>query len=214
MGRPEGSYDHRTETLRDGLVGFWVLLWLVVGLFVGLQVWHLSNMSSAATSSAHAVDEAGQALESLGNLPLVGQETTRLGGQVRAAARDVQVNAEQTRQDVRRLSILLGLTVALVPATPFIALYLPERLARRRRVRDVERALARRGLDPPLEAYLAHCAVSEMAYGDLETVTADPVGDLISGRHTALADVQLARLGLHVSRTPAAGSPAHGRSGR
>lgn len=194
------GYDHRTEALRDGLTAFWLLLWLVVGLFVGVQVWQLADISNAATSSAHAVDQAGQALESLGNLPVVGQETSRLGGQVRAAAHDVQANAEQTRQDVHRLSILLALSIALVPATPFIALYLPPRLARRRRVRDVEKALARGGLDPALEAYLAHCAVTELRYGELVAVSSDPVGDLVSGRHSALADVQLARLGLRVSR--------------
>ncbi len=204
---PDTAFEHRAETVRDALTAFWLLLWLVVGVLIGIQVWSLSSVSSTARSSARAVDDAGRALQGLSGLPLVGQQTAEVGNQMRAAAHDVRVSAAQTRTDVRRLSVLLGFSVALVPATPLIALYLPGRWARRRRLREIEAALKQHGLDPRLEAYLAHRAVHELGYADLSAVSSDPVADLREGRHRALAEAELARLGLHVIVPPRSEHP-------
>jgi hypothetical protein len=197
----QGVGDQRGQLLRDALAIFWVLLWLVVGGLVAIQVWSLSNISDAAEASAVAADDAGQALQELSELPLVGDGPGELGTSVREAAAEVEQNAAQTRRDVRRLSVLLGLAVAALPTTPLLALYVPQRRAFRRHVAAVRRELSEHGRTPALDAYLAHRAVAALSYGELYTVTTDPVRDLLMGRHEALADVELSRLGLPLHRT-------------
>lgn len=189
--------DRRTVSLLDGVAFFWVVLWLVVGLATGAQIWQLTSLSDTAQVSASAVDSAGQALESLSELPLVGDSPGELGSQVREAASEVAASAERTRQDVRRLAVLLGLAVFLIPISPVLGLYVPLRVRRGAHVAAIRRELTRGHAGRAFDAYLAHRAVASMRYGDLLTVSDDPAADLAAGRHRALADAELGRLGLN-----------------
>lgn len=204
MTRSGGS-GQRTQSLGDAVAVFLLVFWLTVGVLVGLQIWSLSRASEAAEASARAVDQAGQALEQLSEIPLVGEGIGTLGNEVRATAAEVDRSAANIRRDVRQLSVLLGLSVALVPTTQILAFYLPRRARRRRHLRDLEAQLAGSGITPELEAYLAHGAVAHLSYRELTTLSRDPVGDLIAGRHTALARAEAERLGLAAYSPPARG---------
>jgi hypothetical protein len=188
--------DRRTVSLLDGVAVFWVVFWLAVGLATGAQMWQLTSLSDTAEVSATAVDSAGEALESLGQLPLVGETPGELGAEVRAAAAEIAGSAQQTREDVRRLAVLLGLAVFLIPISPVLGLYLPLRLRRGAHVAAIRRELSHGHAGRAFDAYLAHRAVSSMRYGELLAVSDDPAADLAAGRHRALADAELDRLGL------------------
>jgi len=187
----------------DGFVVFWIALWIAFGLLTGSQVWQLSSVSESAQASAAAADTAGEALQSLSGLPLVGDDSERLGDEVRAAADQVRTSAAQTDVTLRRLGFLLGGSIILIPLTPVFGMYLPIRLARGREVRALRRRLRRGAIDPPLRAYLARRAVDILPYQQLRMVTADPTGDLQEGRHDALARAELARLGLRIAAASA-----------
>ncbi len=187
----------------DGFVVFWIALWIVLGLLTGSQVWRLSSVSDSAQASAVAADTAGEALQSLSGLPLVGDRSGRLGDEVRAAADQVRVSAAQTDVTLRRLGFLLGASIILIPLTPVFGMYLPNRLTRSREVRALRRRLRRGAMDPPLQAYLARRAVDVLPYQQLCLVTDDPTGDLQDGRHDALARAELARLGLRIAAASA-----------
>lgn len=188
--------DHRTVSLRDSVVAFWVVLWLTMGVLTGLEIWSLSRVSDAAAASGRAADQAGRGLQELSALPLVPDGPGRIGDEVRAAADEIDRSAALIRQDVRRLSLLLGVSVALLPTVPVLALYLPGRLRWRRDVQAVRRELARAGRTERLDAYLAQWAVADLGWDALSRVSDDPAGDLAEGRYERLAGEQLRRLGI------------------
>ena len=107
-----------------GLVATWVTLWLVVGTWVGYEVWQLSDLGATVAESGRALDAAGSGLQSLGGVPVVGDQTSQVGDQVRANADDIVAAAGEAQSGARRLSVLLGLAVALVPSVPVLAVHL------------------------------------------------------------------------------------------
>lgn len=180
----------------DAVAAFWLVLWLVIGALTGYEIWQLSRLSDTAEVSAQAVDRAGEALQSLSELPLVGDRPGELGTQTRDAAADVSASAARTRQDVHRLSILLGVAIFLIPSSPVLGLYVPLRMRHRRDVSALTHRVAAGRDDPALQAYLAHRALANMTYAELLDVSDHPTQDVAQGRHGALAEAELRRLGL------------------
>ena len=112
----------RSDRARS-LVALWCALWLVVAVWVAYEVWQLSALSQTVAVSGRSLDEAGSALQSLGQVPVVGDTTDRFGGQIRQNAAEIVTSAEDAGHGVRRLSVLLGLTIAIVPSVPVLVLY-------------------------------------------------------------------------------------------
>lgn len=113
----------RPSARARGLVGLWCALWLVVGVWTGYEVWQLSTLSRTVADSGRALDEAGAALQSLGSVPVVGDTTEEVGTQVRGNAEEIVRSAGQAQESVRRLSVLLGLTISVVPTVPVVVGY-------------------------------------------------------------------------------------------
>lgn len=193
--------DEPTVRLLDGLVAFWLVLWLVVGLWSGYTIWQVSALGDTVTSSGRALDSAGEALQSVSEVPVVGERSGDLGDEVVATAADIAGRGQEIKSDLRRLALLLGLSIALMPTAPVLGLYLPLRAARRRDVRELRRALMRHGRDPALDRYLAERAIHVLPYTAVRAISADPWTDIMQGRAQRLADAELERLGL---RAPSA----------
>jgi len=104
-------------------VALWVALWLLVGVWTGVEVWRLSELTMTVADSGRALDEAGTALQSLRRVPLVGGEAAELGTQVRQNGVDVVAGAAEAQGSFRRLAVLLGVTIAFVPTVPVVAMY-------------------------------------------------------------------------------------------
>lgn len=105
---------------RSALVALWCTVWLVVGAWTGYEMWQLSSLSSTVADSGRALDEAGIALESLGQVPFVGDRTAALGADVRANGADIMRSADDAGTSIRRLAVLLGFVIALVPSVPAV----------------------------------------------------------------------------------------------
>ncbi|HWH29908.1 MAG TPA: hypothetical protein VNU26_13270 [Mycobacteriales bacterium] len=106
----------------DAAVAVWVVLWLLLGIWTGMEVWRLSDFTVTVEDSGYAIDSAGRALVSLDPVPVVGDRSAEIGLQVRENAADIVADAQRARDSFRRLAVLLGVVVALVPSVPIVLL--------------------------------------------------------------------------------------------
>jgi hypothetical protein len=187
--------DESTIRRLDGLVLFWVVLWLVIGGWAGYTLWRVAEVGETVTTSGRAIGSTGDALESLGDVPVVGERTAELGSEVGDAGDDVARRGQEVQSQLRQLSVLLGIAIVLLPATPVLGLYLPLRNARMRDVAEVRRLLAR-SPDGIADRFLAERAVRRLPPTVVQQIEADPWDALAEGRTRTLADAELRRLGL------------------
>ena len=110
------------NTTLDAVLAAWVVSWALLGLWVGLEVRHLGEISSSVKQVGGAVADAGDAISGLGDLQLVGGAAAEQGQSIRAAGRDAQASADDARGSANRLGLLLGLSVALIPSGPLLLL--------------------------------------------------------------------------------------------
>lgn len=196
MGLSIRSADPSTIRFLDGLVGFWLTLWLIVGAWSGVTLWQLSELGDTVTNSGHAIRSAGEALTAVGNVPLVGEKPGELGAEVTATGADIADRGQQVKHQLQQLSLLLGLAIALMPTTPVLGLYVPLRVARHRETRELRAALAAHGNTSALDRYLAERAVHSLSFSSVHHLVGDPWQAIAEGRARPLADAELARLGI------------------
>jgi hypothetical protein len=127
----------------DALMLIWVFTWVALGIAVFQEVGNLRQLSDTEVAAGRAIVQTGNALQPLEQLPLVGGRIGSVRQQVIAAGRSAEQSGEASRQTVGQLSILLGLSVGLIPTVPAFAIYGPLRLSWVRDVRAVRRTLAK-----------------------------------------------------------------------
>jgi len=170
----------------------WVLGWALAGIAIGREIQGLADVTDSARDAGRATQRAGDALESLSGLPLVGGTVGDSAGTIRDAGQQAIDGAERGRTRVRRLGALVGALIAVVPSLPLLIFVLPGRLAE---AGDRRRIAGRLG-EPGMEELLATRAVAHLPYRRLLAITSDPARDLREGRYEELAGAELARLGL------------------
>lgn len=182
--------------LVDGAIALWVAVWFVMGAGTAVSVWRLGELGTTLSRSGQALDDAGDALQQVGRIPVVGDRPEQLGNDVRQTAAEVTVRGRETRRELRRLSVLLGLTVAFLPSGLVLGPYVPRRLARRRYAREVERRLRSDPDDAALDRYLAEQAVLTLSPAQVLAWSPTRSGEQADGRVRALAEAELSRIGL------------------
>ena len=113
------------------LVG-WVVAWVVLGVQVGREVRGLTELSDTVVLAGEAIEQTGDLLEQVGRIPFLGQSVGDLADRIRETGRSAQADARATRGDVEDLSVLLALSIALIPTIPLAAIWLALRLRWRR----------------------------------------------------------------------------------
>ncbi len=187
---------HRWIVAVDLVVVVWVVAWVVVGVRVHDEVKGLTELSATISSAGGAVEETGRALASL-DIPLVGGALDDAATRAVDVGRDTRLSGRTARESIADLSTLLGVSVALIPLSPILFLYLPVRLARIRERRAMRRLLDRFGDEPGLERLLAHRALQTMSYRRLDReLGGRPWMDLAEGRYGELAAAERRRLDL------------------
>lgn len=179
----------------DALVVVWCVFWIVLGSWVGQQMWQVSKLTNTVADSGHALHQAGEALTSFASLPLVGQRSAALGTTVTQNADQIVRGATDAQQSTRRLAVLLGLSIILVPLAPVLGFYLPARRRAGRDTANVRKLLAAEDRDV-VDALLAQRAVAHLPYSTLLAFTKTPAADLRDHRFGALAEAELSYLGL------------------
>ena len=92
--------------------------------------------------------------------------------------------------------MIAGLAAGILPAALALFLYLPVRVRWRRYVKSVAEALPGSAGDPAFEQYLARRATDTLPWDRLRDLSGDPWRAIADGDYRALADAELARLGL------------------
>ena len=177
--------SRRVRLLVDVALVGWLVAWVVLGVQVGREVRGLTELSDTVVLAGSAIEETGELLKEVGRIPFVGQPIGDLADSIREAGRSAQESASATRGDVEDLSVLLALSIALIPTIPLAVIWLALRLRWRRERVAVRRALAA-GV-PQVDALLAQRARHTLP---LDTVLA--LGD----DERALVAAELERLGL------------------
>jgi hypothetical protein len=178
--------------LLDAIVVVWTVWWLAAGVLVAQEVRGLAELSDTAGQLGRAVVTVG---ETVGSLPLIGEQVSEPAREVRDAGADAIASARSARASARRVGDLLGVSIAAIPSLPVLLFYLPARIAAARERRALRRAAG--AGHAAFDELLALRAVAHLPYRTLRDVTDDPAGDLERGDHAALADAELAWHGVH-----------------
>ena len=131
----------RLVGLLDVLLALWVVLWIVLALAIAHEVRNLGRLSTTGERVGTAAVRVGESLEKLSSVPLVGDRVAGAGSEVRAAGSRAVSGAHAADRSVDRLSVLLGLSIAVLPTAPLLV-YVPLRIERAREARALRRALA------------------------------------------------------------------------
>lgn len=192
--------DERTIRHWDGALVVWVTAWIIAGAVLGYEIWQMTGLAQTTISSGRQLGQAGEKLQSLSGAPIVGGTVADVGAQISATGADLVKGGRSADQSVRAISVLVGLSVAVVPSAAAMAVYLPIRRNRRRDQEDIRGFLEREGLTPALEAVLARRAVATLPVPVVFSLSDHPHQDLADGRHHSLAVAELARMGITVSK--------------
>jgi hypothetical protein len=177
-------------------LALWIALWIGFAVAIAIDIHNLRSLGDTLSSSGRALGETGQALRQLSGVPFVGPRIAAVAGRIEGVARSAEASGASSRSSVTSLSVLLGISVALIPTIPILALYLPLRQSAAKDVRAVRRSLARSGDDPLFEEFLARRAAQTLPFHVLREVSDNPWRDIAEGRTRLLADLELRRLGL------------------
>jgi hypothetical protein len=204
VGSIEARIPQRSVVAIDVLVVLWTLLWIVIGIAVGSFVERLGAVGDGLEDAGRAIGRAGEAVGELADVPLVGEGFSTVAAEIQGVGRDTVARGRSVEEDVDRLALLVGISVALGPTVPILAIWVPPRVTRERE-RQALRASLRRA-DGTALAYLANRAVATRGFRELMAVSDDPIADLAAGRHEALASLELKHLSLWSSRAFVSGS--------
>jgi hypothetical protein len=206
IGSIESRLPQRSVFAIDLLVVLWTAAWLVLGIAVGTFVERLSAVGDGLQNTGRAIGRAGDAIDQLSDVPLVGGGFATVAQEIQGMGRDTVQNGRSIEDDVDSLALLIGAGLALGPTLPILALWVPPRVSRERERHALRKSL--KSGDRVALAYLANRAVATRLFRELRKASDDPVADLEAGRYEALAALELEHLSLgSLRRRPAPEEP-------
>lgn len=186
--------SHRTSRTIDVILVLWLLLWCAIGYTLGRTVNELSGLSDGVIGAGEGVSDAAGALGDFADVPLIGGGIDAIADRIDAIGQGTVQKGEASKDAIFNVSLLIGLVIALGPTVPLLAVWLVIRAPLARERRRIGKSLD--AGDPGLDGYLALRAATRFPYSRIAGITTDPWGDLQAGRHSALASMELTRLGL------------------
>ena len=174
----------------------WIVVWAVLGVLIWSDLSAQAQLSDNVIKVGTAVKDTGQALGVVGGLPLVGGEIGRFADRIETMGAEVESSGQDSRSSIQRTAVIAGLGAGILPAALVLLLYLPARIRWRRYVSAIAGALAGSAGDPAFEEYLARRATDALPWDRLRAISPDPWRDIADGDVRALADAELARVGL------------------
>ena len=187
--------------LLDLLAVLWTAGWAAAGWSVYQLVSALQVVADAISRTGATFNDWVNAFENAvpGGIPGLSGAMRSLADTLRRTAGDPLIErGMQTHDAIQHLAVATGLFVALLPIVTVTGLYL---IWRGRDVRELTAAVEfvhaaeRSGRVREANAVLAHRAVALLPFRQLMRASPDPIGDLVAGRHDALAAAMLRRAG-------------------
>ncbi len=201
--------ERRGPRFRQIIADVATLLWLTIWIWFGYRLFdvlvQLAGAGRFITESGVGLSDAGQRLAGgLSGVPLIGEGAASgvRDGFTAAAEPLIRFGGDLERLLII-IAALLGLLLVAVAVVPWPNRYLPWRIAAWRRLNAGARAIRRRRIAQStpvtaqdIERILASRALHRLEYDELLEFTPDPFGDWLAGRHSALAQAELDRVGL------------------
>ena len=196
--------SHRLSRTIDVVLLLWLLLWCAVGYTLGRTVNELSRLSDGVIGAGEGVSDAAGALDGLADVPLIGGGIRRSPIASTRSARARCRRARRARMHLQRLPAdrPRGRARSDGPSARDLA-----RDPRPRSRGNGGRSVARSTRTAAGSRATSPCGRRPASLRPHLAVTSDPWGDLRSGRHAALASMELTRLGLTDARAEAASRP-------
>lgn len=180
----------------DALVALWTIAWVVVALAIAHEADGLRDLSRTVTRVGQAVVASGEALSDFSSVPVVGSELDEPAKRIQAAGRSAIASGRSSGESVTDLSVLLGISIALIPTLPLVCLYLPLRSATVRERRTAQELAEEAADDPRFAQFLARRALETLPYRRLKEISAEPWRAYVEGGYGPLARAELERLGI------------------
>ncbi len=187
MTVPYPRPSRRVIVLLDVALVGWLLVWFAIAVSVAREVQGLAELSDTAAIAGAAIERTGQAIVGLQEAPFVGERVADVGAAIERAGESTRASARSSRDSIRDLTALLGISIALIPTLPLAALYVPLRIAWLRERGAMRRRLLRCHSDAVFKEFLARRAVQTLSFERLLAVSTDPWRDLEIGRYDDLA---------------------------
>jgi len=193
---PTSLLSARLVRRYDIVLVVWIVFWVVLAVVAAAQISSLTGLTDPIVRTADGLQKVTGALSGLGNIPLIGGSIGNVVKQVDDAVSSARTGAADAKSTIHTMSWLVGIALGVGMVGLGLLLYLPVRLAWRREVADVRRALAAGPDDPVLGRFLAYRALRGMDYSRFRAWDRDPFRPLDDVDVWPLADLELDRLGL------------------
>jgi hypothetical protein len=108
----------------DLVLVLWTVLCIALGVWVGVEVRNLTQLSNTVTTGGRALNQTSVALHELEGIPFIGSRLKSMRVKVHAAAVEAKASGASSHSTIDDLSVLLAVAIALVPTVPVIAVYL------------------------------------------------------------------------------------------
>ncbi len=195
------SADKRLIRLLDVAVVAWAVIWLALAVVTAMEVRSLRQLSTTLVRSSDVLADTADVLAAIEDIPVVGSRVEDVQSSVRTAAESTRESGFQSRDNIKDLSILLGVLIFLVPLLPVVFLYLPLRISWSREVDLIKRGMTEAGDDPAFVEFLAHRAAQNVGFVRLQELGVTPWEPLPEHKRDELARAELERLGLAPTTT-------------
>jgi hypothetical protein len=114
----------RGHPVLDLLLTVWIVGWLVLAYQVAAEVRGLRDLSETVTRTGVAVRESGEALATLSDLPLVGDQVSEPAQRIQEAGQSAIESGRSTQDSIDSLSILLAIAIGGIPPIAVLGIYL------------------------------------------------------------------------------------------
>ncbi len=194
---PEVADRRRERIARDVAVLLMLLFLVWMGRSVYQRIDSITVLATGVSSAGESVQTGfGAVAGAVESVPVIGDNlASALQSSGEATGGNVADLGAQGAESIHRAALLIGLLTFLIPAILLLGLTLPDRM---RGIRQM--SLAGQFLEgersPERDRILAMRAVFNLDVDHLLEYSADPVGDLIAGRHDQLIEALFAEAGL------------------
>jgi hypothetical protein len=114
----------RTTSLALAALLVWAGAWIFVGVRTAEEVHGLQELSDTMVDVGTAVRSSGETIETLSSLPVVGDRLQASAQRIVRAGDSAVASGRSSRESVRDLSVLLGVSIAVLPTVPLAVLLL------------------------------------------------------------------------------------------
>lgn len=180
----------------DIAIAIWAVFWIAFGVLAARDIRETGKLSNTVVRITSGLKLTTDSLRVIESVPLVGGSIGNVIENVDQIVTQADGEARDTQASFSRVSIEVGVALAVLPIVLMLAIYATFRIPWSREKGSVRRSLATDPDDPLVAEYLARRAVDRLTLDELRAVSASPWRDIADGDFGPLAQAELARLGL------------------